>query len=164
MSETKPTSFEDLKPTELYRSAIEDFAIPVDEADKNKKKVLLAAFVEGGVSWADYVAQHPEVAPEPEPVPAVVTTSDMGARTDALSVAEPEEEVIIRVAEAPAPQVREKFLIRMVRDNLRFDVKGHSFTQEHPYALVSESTANHLLEKEDGFRMATPSELREYYG
>ena len=47
MSDTLPTSFDDLKPTELYRSAIEDFALPVEEEDKNKKKVLLAAFVEG---------------------------------------------------------------------------------------------------------------------
>ena len=159
--ESKPKGFEDLKPTELYRSAIEDFAVPVEEADKNKKKVLLAALVESGVTWADYVAQHPEVAPEP----AVVTTTDMGARTDALSV-EPvvEEEVVIRTAEAPKPQVREKFLIKMVRDNAVYEVKGVRFTAQHPYALVPEGMANYLLEREDGFRMATPSELREFYG
>lgn len=160
-TDTKPKGFEDLKPTELYRSAVEDFAVPIEEADKNKKKVLLAALVESGVTWADYVAQHPEVAPEP----AVVTTADMGARTDALSV-EPvvEEEVVIRTAEKPKPQVAEKFLVKMVRDNPVFEVRGVRFTSQHPYALVAEPMANHLLEKEEGFRMATPSELREFYG
>ena len=181
MTENMPTGFNDLKPTELFRSALEDFALPVDEADKNKKKVLLAAFAEGGVSWDDYVSQHPEVAPAPEPTPQVqpvaeeltvqretepsrgnvVSSTDV---TGAEAPVSPVEEVVIRTAQPPMPQVNEKFLIKMVRDNPRFEVKGHNFTSSHPYALVNEDVANHLLEKEDGFRMATPSELREFYG
>lgn len=162
MSEVKPTGFNDLKPAELYRSAIEDFALPVEEADKGKKKVLLAAFLEGGVEWADYVAQHPEVAPVEPVVPEapanVVTSKDVKAQVE-------DEEIVIRVAEAPKPNVREKFLIKMVRDNPRFDLKGGiSFTQEHPYALVDEAMADYLLTREDGFRQATPGELREFYG
>lgn len=159
---TKPTGFSDLTPTELYRSAIEDFALPVEVEDKNKKKVLLAAFVEGGVSWSDYVAQHPEVAPDPEPVvespaPGVITSSDLKAKPI-------EEDVVIRVKEEIPLASNEKYLIKMTRDNPQFNVKGVKFTQEHPYALVSPDVADYLLTKEEGFRQATPSELREFYG
>ena len=158
---TKPTGFSDLKPTELYRSAIEDFALPVDAEDKNKKSVLLAAFLEGGVEWKDYVAQHPEVAPDPEPevevAQNVITSDDIKAKPV-------EEEVVIRVKEDIPLSTNEKYLIKMTRDNLQFNVKGVKFTQEHPYALVSPDVADYLLTKEDGFRQATPSELREFYG
>lgn len=156
---TKPTGFSDLKPTELYRSAIEDFALPVDAEDKNKKSVLLAAFVEGGVEWKDYVAQHPEVAPDPEPVVEnnVVTSADLKAKPI-------EEDVVIRVKEEIPLKSNEKYLIKMVRDNPQFNVMGVKFTQEHPYALVRPEIADYLLTKEDGFRQATPSELREFYG
>lgn len=178
MSEnTKPKGFEDLKPTELYRSAIEDFAVPVEEADKNKKKVLLAALVESGVTWADYLAQHPEVAPTQEEVAAervkekaragaTITSADVAGDVSGSLSVEPvvEEEVVIRTAEKPKPQVREKFLIKMVRDNPVFEVRGVRFTQSHPYALVPEGMADYLLTREDGFRMATPGELREFYG
>lgn len=181
MTDTKPTKFEDLDAPELYRSAIEDFAVPVEEADKGKKKVLLAALLESGIEWKDYVAQHPEFAEEPkvetvvaetpnvldrEPEPqragAVITSGDVSKDSSAaLSV---EAEPVIHVAQPPRPQVSDKYLIKMVRDNELFEVPGVRFTKSHPYALVGESLANHLLEKEEGFRMATPSELREFYG
>lgn len=162
---TKPTKFEDLKPTELYRSAIEDFAIDVEESDKNKKSVLLAAFVESGVTWADYVAQHPEVAPDPEPEAPknVVTSSDVAPVEDAAVAAEKAEEPNIIVAQTPKANSNDVFLIRMVRDNVLFETRGHRFTQAHPYALVSPDDAEYILTQEDGFRQATPGELAEFY-
>lgn len=182
MSET-PKGFDDLKPAELYRSALEDFALPVEEADKGKKKVLLAAFVEGGVEWADYVAQHPEIAPAVEEVKAPrageVVTSDAPSHNSvetAPGPVEPEnkwadDERAINVQQQPRIVVQEpiavntpdQYLIKMVRDNPLFEIRGHKFTTQHPYALVGAADADYIL-KEDGFRQATPAELREFYG
>ena len=170
-TEKLPQRFEDLKPTELYRSAIEDFALPVDEADKNKKTVLLAAFLEGGVTWDDYVGQHPEVKPvvEDEPLQdklragAVITSSDVAGDTSAALSVE-EEPVVIRTAEAPVYRPNEKLLIKMERKNPLYQTRGHTFTSKNPYALVSPEDADYILRHEDGFRQALPSELQEFYG
>lgn len=152
----KPTSFKDLKPTELYRSAIEDFALPVDEEDKNKKTVLLAAFVEGGVTWEDYVAQHPEVAPVEDESPTnVVTTQSVAPAV--------EEPVRIITAETPQYNSGDKLLVKMERKNPLYEIMGYRFTQDNPYALVSPQAAEAIL-REDGFRQAFPSELQEFYG
>lgn len=175
MSETLPKDFKDLKPTELYRAAIEDFALPVEEDDKNKKTVLLAAFVEGGVTWADYVAQHPEVAPvqevvtNPNPVNQQSLSVDSAVPLDpenkwAEEVEEEEPEARIITAELPKYKPKDKLLIKMDRKNPLFEVRGHRFTQENPYALMSPEDADYVLRFEDGFRQALPSELQEFYG
>ena len=175
---SNPTGFKDLKPTELYRSCIEDFAVPVDEEDKNKKTVLLAALHEAGVEWADYVAQHPEVAPEPEPVHEFasggVITSNAPAHnsvhdeqeTGYVTVApeQPLAQPVVVVKEEIPLESEQQYIINMERDNPLFEVRGHRFTEYHPNALVSAADADYILTKEDGFRQATPSELREFYG
>lgn len=173
MTETLPQRFEDLKPTELYRSAIEDFAIDVAKEDKNKKNVLLAAFLESGVTWADYVVQHPEVAPAVDTVAetlasgGVVTSSDVSSEDVAatLSVEAPvEEEVIIVTAKPPVYKANEKLLIKMERKNPLYEVRGHRFTTKNPYALVSPEDADYIIRHEEGFRQALPSEVQEFYG
>lgn len=180
MSETLPTSFNELKPTELYRAAIEDFALPVDEADKNKKTVLLAAFVEGGVTWDDYVAQHPEFAPAPAPNVVVAPPVDDGAlRAESAQPVDPaqkwdnpaenaREAAVaagrIVTAERPVYNPLDKLLIKMERDNPLFEIRGHKFTTKNPYALMSPADAEYAITQEDGFRQATPSELQEFYG
>lgn len=173
-TENFPQRFEDLKPTELYRSAIEDFAIDVAPEDKNKKTVLLAAFLESGVTWADYVAQHPEVAPAPDPVDeklkvgGVVTSSDVaGSVSDSLTVEEDrvgDEPVVIVTAQTPVYRPNEKLLIKMERENPLYEVRGHRFTDKNPYALVTPEDADYILRHETGFRQALPSELQEFYG
>ena len=160
-----PTKFEDLDVKELRRSAIEDFAVPVESSD-NKKSVI-AALAEGGVSWEDYVDQHPEVKPEPaapaepqfverETEPSrgnVVTSQSMQAPVTAAPV----------VAEPVVASGAQPWLIKMTRENVRYDTRGYTFTQEHPYALVQPQDVEYLLEHEDGFRQAYPSELSEFY-
>src|SRR5689334_2115726 len=101
-----PTKFADLDQAELYRSAIEDFAIDVKKNDS--KKALEAAFLESGVEWSDYAAQHPEVVPEPEPEPepevvnkprhnpnpaGVVTSEQATGRARSARTLEPERAV-----------------------------------------------------------------------
>ena len=180
----KPTKFEDLTPSELYRSALEDFALPVDENDKGKKKVLLAAFVEGGVEWAEYVKQHPEVAPEPQTPKYVANDANTVVSSsqpvepenkwadDARGQTLPDGAAVYPNTAPPVPVAAQPlaatpdqtYLVKMVRDNPLFETRGYRFTKDHPYAVVSGADIDHILTKEDGFRQATPAELREFYG
>lgn len=156
----KPTKFKDLKVGELYRSASDDFALPVEETDS--KDVLLAAFAEGGVEWGDYVTQHPEVAPdEDEYVPAPANV--VGAVEEKQPVVAVEAPVV-RVDEGFQAKPNDQFLLKMTRKNALFETCGYRFTQEHPYALVDPGTAQYILEREDGFRQAFPNEVQEFYG
>ena len=177
---SKPKDFKDLTPAELYRSAVEDFALPVEEDEKGKKKVLLSAFVEGGVSWADYLAQHPEARDEDAELKAdlaagSVITSNAPAHNrvgedtvegfitphDAVVTA---PEPVVQVAAPQAFSNTDKYLIKMVRENPLYETRGYRFTTEHPYALVSAADAQSILSTEEGFRQAYPSELEEFYG
>jgi hypothetical protein len=155
---SNPKSFEDLTPAELYRSAVEDFALVVEPTDKSKKKVLLAAFVEGGIGWDDYVAQHPEVAPEPVEVLSVDPTV-----TEPVGLPVTDTTKVI-VATAPKIEEDATYLVKMERDNPLYETRGYRFTQKNPYALVGAKDVDYILTNEDGFRQATPAELREYYG
>jgi hypothetical protein len=188
--ETLPTDFSDLKPTELYRSAIEDFALPVEPEDKNKKRVLLAAFAEGGVEWNDYVAQHPEVKPEatapvaPAPVEAprpgeVIKAPERDLRNLSAEYAvstEPTQKWaddergrienqrgVVTAPAVPVAAPGQDYLIKMDRENPLYEIRGYRFTKEHPYQLVRPEHAETIL-REPGFRVAYPSEAQEFYG
>lgn len=172
-------SFDKLSKKELYRSAIEDFAVDVKEDDS--AKVIKAALLESGVTWADYVAQHPEHAEEPVTTKGVVTSDDVSRddkrglkveTSETTPVPTTPEGPAIVVAPKPRVVVAEKipdesddlYLIKMERDNVAFEARGHRFTQENPYALMNAEDAQFLLSHEDGFRRAWPEELAEYYG
>lgn len=159
MSKENPERFDDLDVRVLRKTAIEDFAVDV-KADDNKATVL-AALVEAGVDWDQYATLKGlnTVKADPTPPPAVDT--GVAPEVDTADAAVPQEVEIITAA--PLPPVQ-KYLIKMNRPNVRFDVRGHKFTKEHPYALVSAEDANYILEKEKGFAMATPRELEEFYG
>jgi len=158
--EKKVNAFKDLDEKELRRSAIEDFAIDVDDAEG--KDALIAAFVETGITWADYVKQHPEYAEEEEK-PAVVTSSDVTGRKTEDTAKAVKEAGKVRVAEPAIKHEQDKYLIKMTRDNVLYETRGYRFTQEHPYALVDAKDAQYILAKEDGFRQAFPDELEEFY-
>jgi hypothetical protein len=40
---------------------------------------------------------------------------------------------------------------------------GHTFTKEHPFVAMKEDDAQAIFDKEDGFRIATPKEVQEFY-
>lgn len=166
-----PTQFRDLGVAELRRSAVEDFAVDVKQTDN--KEAALAALTEAGVTWADYVQQHPEVAPAPvvvdkQKTPANVITNPNAGDPANLTVGGTTEEApvqpVVRVQEPVKVTPTDKYLVKMTRDNPRFDTRGYTFTQAHPYALVDGKDLEYILTKEDGFRQALPSELQEFYG
>lgn len=54
-------------------------------------------------------------------------------------------------------------LVKMDRENAKFEINGYSFTREHPFVAMSEEDADFIFSIEEGFRMATPREVQEYY-
>lgn len=160
-----PTKFEDYKVAELRDIAENEFAVDIDPT-ANEAEVL-AALLENGVTFDQHLDNHPEfkavedtkveAAPENE-APGVVTAAQM--QTPAVE----NDDVKIVVKEEVPLFSREEWLIKMVRANPLYEVRGHKFTQENPFALVTPADAEYLLTKEEGFRQATPSELQQYYG
>lgn len=73
-------------------------------------------------------------------------------------------------AEADIPVRKEKkavdgpsVLVRMERANPMYSINGHVFTKDHPYVAMSEEDAEFIFSTQEGFRMATPNEVRDYY-
>ena len=56
-----------------------------------------------------------------------------------------------------------KILVKMTRNNYRYDIAGFTFTKEHPYVAMEESKAQQIFDREAGFRVATPREVQEFY-
>lgn len=77
---------------------------------------------------------------------------------------EPVEDAPVVEVEAPADEEDEDLvLVRMIRTNGTYQVRGYTFRRDHPFVLVKESDADYLCGEHEGFRMATPKEAKEYY-
>lgn len=55
-------------------------------------------------------------------------------------------------------------LIRMKRMNPTFEFRKYKFTQDHPFALMTEDDAVAIMTLEKGFSRATVQEAEQYYG
>jgi hypothetical protein len=55
-------------------------------------------------------------------------------------------------------------LVKMERENPTYDANGYRFTKAHPFIAMTEDEAQMIFDLETGFRLATPSEVKEYYG
>jgi hypothetical protein len=129
-------SFDTLKVAELKQIA-EDFA--VDVTDQKGKKDIIAALAEEGVTWAIY--------------------------KKAKGIEEEEEMNAAELKKPEAKQVKQEdlVLVKMTRANFRYDILGHTFTKEHPFVAMDKDTAQAIFDKEEGFVMATPKEVQEFY-
>ena len=131
-------SFETLKVSELKKIA-EDFAVDT-EGLKNKADII-ASLAEEGVTWAVYNK----------------TLEKMEEDEDDMAV-----EVLPKF-DPKAEHSADTVLVRMTRDNFRYDIMGVTFTKEHPFVAMSRDDAQEIFDKEEGFRLATPKEVQEYY-
>jgi hypothetical protein len=129
-------SFETLKVSELKKIA-EDFGVDT-EAVKGKPS-LIAALAEEGVTWAVYEKTIKDIDENKEEV-------------DILPKFDPNKE-----------QDKDTILVRMTRANFRYDIMGHTFTKEHPFVAMKEEQAQAIFDKEEGFRLATPKEVQDFY-
>ena len=121
-------SFDTLKVAELKVIA-EDFAVDT-EGLKNKKDII-AALSEEGVSWSVYQKTKQEIEDNLEEI-----------------------EIIPRLD--PKKVDADSILVRMTRENYRYDIHGHTFTKEHPFVAMPEEDAQKIFDTEEGFRLATP--------
>ena len=133
-------SFETLKVAEL-RKVAEDFAVDTDGIKSKADNV--AALAGEGVTWSVYQK----------------TIKDIEDATDEFS--ENAEEILPRFN--PDSQPENTVLVRMTRENFRYDIEGFTFTKEHPFVAMTEEDAQEIFDKEEGFRLATPKEVQEYY-
>ena len=51
----------------------------------------------------------------------------------------------------------------MTRDNHRYDIHGYTFTKDHPFVAMVEDDAQKIFDTEEGFRLATPKEVQDFY-
>jgi hypothetical protein len=130
-------SFQELKVAELKQIA-EDFAVDVDGL-KNKAEVI-AALAEEGVTYEAYRK----------------TLSD-------IEDAKEEVEVLPKPNAKSLKATEGNSLVRMTRDNYRYDVIGKTFTKDHPFVVMSEDDAQKIFDSQEGFRLATPKEVQEFY-
>lgn len=115
------------------------------EVRPNMTKADIVAILEIDGVTPEYVAED-QAAREDEPVDA--------ALIDGTPIEQDEE----------APVVDDDVvLVRMLRSNPTYQVRGYTFRSTHPFVLVKESDADYLIEEYGGFRMASPKEAREFY-
>ena len=129
-------SFDTLKVGEL-RAIAEDFAVDT-EGLKNKQDII-AALSEEGVTYAVYAK----------------TLKD---------VEEAKEEIeILPVFDPKSERSEDTVLVMMTRANFRYDILGHTFTSTHPFVAMHKDAAQQIFDIEEGFRLATPKEVQDYY-
>ena len=128
-------SFDTLKVAEL-KIVAEDFAVDT-EGLKNKKDII-AALSEEGVSWSVYQKTKQDIEDNMEEI-----------------------EVLPRLD--PKKVDADSILVRMTRENYRYDIHGHTFTKEHPFVAMPEEDAQKIFDTEEGFRLATPKEVQDFY-
>jgi hypothetical protein len=128
-------SFDTLKVAELKTIAT-DFAVDT-EGLKNKKDII-AALAEEGVTWSVY-------------------------QSTVEAIEKDTEEIEILPKFDPKAQPENTLLVRMTRDNYRYDIHGYTFTKDHPFVAMSEDDAQKIFDTEEGFRLATPKEVQDFY-
>jgi hypothetical protein len=128
-------SFDTLKVAEL-KTIAEDFAVDT-EGLKNKKDII-AALAEEGVTYSVY------------------------AKT-LQNLEEAAEEIEVLPKFDPKAQPEDTVLVRMTRANFRYDIHGYTFTNDHPFVAMSEDDAQKIFDSEEGFRLATPKEVQDFY-
>ena len=129
-------SFDTLKVAELKQIA-EDFA--VDIAEQKGKKDIIAALAEEGVTWAIY------------------------QKSKAIEEEELEMNETLPKAAPKVVKEEDMVLVKMTRANFSYEIRGHTFTKEHPFVAMDKDTAQAIFDKEEGFVLATPAEVQEFY-
>ena len=129
-------SFETLKVSEIKKIA-EDFAVDTDGL--KSKADIIAALAEEGVTWSVYNKTMDKMEEE-----------DMTVE-------------ILPKFDPKAEQPENTVLVRMTRDNFRYDIMGFTFTKEHPFVAMVSDKAQEIFDKEEGFRLANPKEVQDYY-
>ena len=128
-------SFDTLKVKEL-REIADSFAVEVPP--KATKQQLIMILEEEGVDFNTYAkfsgAEKVEVEQGPDPRPQPIdVTSD------------------------------DVVLVKMVRNNMSYQIGNYVFSQEHPFVPMPMDHAQKIFDSIQGFVVATPREAQEFY-
>jgi UDP-N-acetyl-D-mannosaminuronate dehydrogenase len=129
-------SFDTLKVGEL-KTIAEDFGVETSQL-KNKQDII-AALSEEGVTYSVYEKTKKAV-------------EDAKEEVEVLPVFDPK-----------SISAEDTVLVKMDRQNYRYDILSQTFTKEHPFVAVSKEIAQKIFDQEEGFRLATPKEVQDYY-
>lgn len=172
-------SFKKMKRDDLYALATENFGVEVSETANHSQ--IMAALAEMGVTWdmAKVYDKNAAVIAEEEALEEaarietsranVITSAQAQVKTaPAVTVSETPRGVNVEVEAVPvavvAPVQPDVILLKMERENGRYDIRGHRFTRDNPFALVQIDDASYILENIEGFKQASPKEAKEFYG
>lgn len=147
-------SFEKMKRDELYDMATKNFAVDVSEIAT--KQQIIAALAESGVTW--------DMARTFDANAAAVAQEEVLEEASVITTAAVKEVPVLVVERPVAPARPEVVVLRMDRENPTYQIRGYKFTRESPYAVVKSEDADFILSHEDGFKIASPREVQEYYG
>jgi hypothetical protein len=130
-------SFSTMKVDEL-RSIADSFGVDLGKA-KNKADII-AHLAEEGVTWDIFN----NVSTAERPVDTEIETFYQKKQT--------------------GPATGENLiLVKMDRANPLYEVNSYTFTSKHPFVAMPEDDAQAIFDAERGFRIATPSEARNFY-
>jgi hypothetical protein len=123
---------------EELRKVAEVFA--VDHESAKNKADLIALLAEEGVSFDMYQSftQAEKADAELEPRKQKGSSENISPQTGQV-------------------------LVKMERMNPSYDVMGFTFTRENPFIVMSEKSAQDIFDTQEGFRLATPKEVQEFY-
>ena len=158
MKEIEKEKFMDLTKAELQKVA-EKFGTEVRPT--TSKKDIVEALDADGADWKTYEAFF---APKPEPEDLPDPEGELvfeGGLFDEEPVTTTAKRPVVR--ELPPEPEAAPTLVKMIRKNFTYEVRGYKFTREHPYALVKDEDADYLIET-GGFRIASGKEARDFYG
>jgi len=129
-------SFADMKQPEL-RLVAEEFGVEVPKSFVKNEKIIELLEADGVTfeQWSRLKGE-PDEEPEAVEVSKEVKTKDT---------------------------TKAQVLIKMTRENGTFEDRGYRFTKAHPYVAVDEEDAEFFVNAYEGFRVALPSEVKEYY-
>lgn len=140
-------SFTDMSKAELEVVA-DTFGVDVDGRWGDQR--IIAEILNDGITWEMWEEANASVipelveerVPEPEPEPEPESKSDTTTRFKSRNSVE---------------------LLKMERWNPTFNILGYRFEREHPFVLVKPEDAQWIMSHEQGFRIATPEEAKEFY-
>jgi hypothetical protein len=121
---------------EELQKVAETFA--VDHETANNKADLVALLTEEGISFEMYEKFSNAEKVDPELQPGIIKT-------------------------VPEDPTDGQVLVKMERMNPRYDVNEFTFTKENPFIVMSETKAQEIFDSQEGFRLATPKEVQEFY-
>lgn len=131
-------SYKDMRIVDL-REVAESFAVDLEGA--KSKNQIIKALEEQGVTYEFYDRFKNADRVKPE--------------DDTLSVFQSKSEKEDISGEA--------ILVKMDRSNAFYQVGRYTFTSDHPFVSMPVDDAQEIFDNEEGFRVATPGEVKQYY-